>query len=741
MSQFFPRIFQILLSLTAFLFIAQQVSLLSFLHLESNNTPFYSAFFLLGSLSLFLIGKKSTWQPLIMLRAGLVFFLPIALIFAFGISWSQQFHFLVFLCVGLYAITAFLYWVYLMSQTDIFLPPSGKSEKHNKRTLISVFLATLFFFSFGLTNLAQFAAVDEPLWMDGRITRFWKNLAERDFEKTDVSDKPGITVAIASGPGLLFVTPKDYRDARFIFAAKNQSLNIEDYFLAFRLPLLITITLFLPFFYFLLVPLIGSGAALLGYIALTLSPILIGMSKIVNPDSLLWIFAPLSLLAYLVFLEKKTLRTLLLSGIFLGLALLTKYVANFLIVFFFGYIFLRYITEKNDLAFPEYFKQSLITLGIWLGAGLSVFYLILPALWLAPEKLFTSTIFSQAFEKVAPLFIALVSLLLIDQYFFKARATTWTLTQLQKIQRPLEHFFIGSFLLILFFVLLNGMLGMPWVDFMQVLASPKSIYQVSDAINLFLTNFYPLFFGVPTLVLFGILITLFTTWWGTRSSSPQKRFVLASIVFILLYSFASAVNQVVLINRYQIMLYPILSILGGIGLFTLFHYVEKKLPAFLTYGKKYTLFVGATFIVLVAIMFATPFPLSFSNSLLPIAYTTDIKDMGSGSYEAAAYLNSLPEAKNLVIWTDKKGVCKFFVGTCIDGFNFSVVPASGLDYVVISAGRESRTERMMANPYLLNDEGLVRYDTYYEKSNPEWELLINGRPGQFVKIFPFDTSL
>jgi len=734
----------ILFSLVTLLFVSQQISWLSFLHLSTDNTPFYGALFLLSGIGIVLILKKSAPQHASFTRSVLRFFFPGILLFSFGYAISSNFHFLVPLGIGLYVIVAFGYLVFSLVQKGSLGQVTTKMpvfenavfrKKHGNFSLASVFFATLLFFSFGLFHLAQFAAVDEPLWMDGRITRFWKNLAERDFEKTDVSDKPGITLAIASGPGLFFVTPKDYRDTRFIFNAKDASLDIQDLYFAFRLPLLIVITLFLPLFYFFLVPLLGSTGALFGYFTIALSPVLIGMSKIVNPDSLLWLFAPLSFLTYLVFLEKKTLRTLVFSGIFLGLALLTKYVANFLIVFFFGYIFLRYITQKNNLPFREYFKQSFLTFLVWLGIGLATLYLLLPALWLKPGQLFTSTILSQAFEKVAPLFLVMVSLILLDQYWLRSRLMTGLMDTATRFKREIMQSILGVFGILVLFVVGNSMFGMPVINFMEILASPKSIYQLSDRVVIFLTNFYPLFLGVPSVVLLGAFIALFPR----QKSDILSRLILAIVTFILLYSFASAINQVVLINRYQIILYPLIGILSGIGLMTATEFLVSRFSFVRALPHPYSIALGFLLFISVTILAHTPFPLSFSSSLLPRAYTTDIKDMGSGSYEAAEYLNNLPDAKNLAIWTDKRGVCKFFIGTCTDGFDFASLPEGGLDYVVISAGRESRTDRMMRNPYLLNDVGLVRYDTYYEQFQPLWELLINGREAQFVRIFPFDT--
>ncbi|MGK2848842.1 MAG: ArnT family glycosyltransferase [Minisyncoccota bacterium] len=713
---------------------------------------FYIIFLCVILSGFILIGRRTQWQMPMVLKEMLVFFLPSAILLTIGLSFSHHSPAPALFGVGIYCISAFVYWALSVIQPQyerftiqsvilFFIPPPFASaiKKYGTANLLAVLLLTIVFFSFGCLRLTEFASVDEPLWLEGRIGSFWKNLSEGDWEKTDVSDKPGVTLTMVTGPGLLFVSPKDYRDTRAVFSANNEQADIRDMYLAFRLPLLIVITILLPLFYFFLVPLLGNRTALYAYASIALSPLLIGISKIVNPDSLLWIFAPLSFLAYLVFLEKRQLRMLIFSGILLGLALLTKYVANFLIIYFFGYIIVRYLfAQNNTLPFTQYFKRELNFFGIWLGTGLSTFYLLLPAMWVRPIDLITGTILSQAFEKVAPLFLVFIVLIWLDQHFLGERSiSTFVMDKLKQYQE-----YVFSAILILFagiigFVLINSFFQMRWMDFMHILASPKSTYEISAISSIFLTNFYPLFFGIPTLIFAGCMIALGSAWYRRRENTRTHRFIFAVILFILLFFLGATVNQVVLINRYQIILYPLLSIVGGIGLAWLMQYLIRVLPALKVWEQHFLVGVVLLAVSGISVLMLNPFPLSFSSALLPNAYTIDIKDMGSGSYEAANYLNHIPNAKNLTIWTDKRGVCKFFVGTCLDGFNFSEIASSELDYVVISTGRESRTVRMMVNPYLLNDEGLIRFDAYYQQNDPVFEVYINGRPGQFVKIFSF----
>jgi hypothetical protein len=134
----------------------------------------------------------------------------------------------------------------------------------------------------------------------------------------------------------------------------------------------------------------------------------------------------------------------------------------------------------------------------------------------------------------------------------------------------------------------------------------------------------------------------------------------------------------------------------------------------------------------------TPFPLSYASALLPRAYHIDIKDMGPGSYEAAAWLNALPDAATLTVWTDKDGVCKFFVGSCRRGFgNYEKLRYEELDYIVVSSGRESRTSKMIGGQVANGRQDVIRFDLFYQRTDPAFEVRVNGRPSHFVKVFRF----
>lgn len=741
-------VLSVLIAVTMLLFIAPQLTLLTLFDFGVSNTLFYLAFLILGILTLGALAyfsRRFDWQK--SLSVLLLICLPSALILTYGLSESKNFHYIFILSLGLYVIlSGILFSALYITKERLTLTkdPEALSFREWFRAqglpvLLSVVIATGIFGGFGLHRLTEYAAVDEPLWFDGRIAKYWKNVGERDWRGTNISDKPGITVAIASGPGLFFKSTKDYKTAHVNGEVISLRNDVESFYLAYRLPLLIVITLLLPLFYFFLERLLGKRNALLSYILIATSPILIGMSKIINPDSLLWIFTPLSLIAYLTFLKRHSFRYLIFSGIFLGLALLTKYVSNILFIFFLGLIFLEYLyhPKTTAIAFAEHLKNSLKHLMLLTFTALTAFYLLFPAVWVKPEKLLDGTVLSQAFEKVAPLFVVLIVFILVDQWWNKSRVTSALLSFLEgRTKHVLAVLIALLFLGSLTITVGNAWNHMSFYNASDMLASPKTIADKSDFISVFLTNFYPLAFGVTPFVMLALFVAPFFFLKRNFPDSTSLRAAFYLMIFILLYYIGTTVNNVGAIVRYQIMLFPFAAIIAGITLERILAFGYKKFKKLGTPGPAVA---GGVLLVFGAIsLLGNPFPLSYANIFLPAQYHIDVKDMGAGSYEAAQYLNTLPDAQNMMIWTDKDGVCKFFMGRCSSAQNYTQLRERGLDYIVASAGRKSRTTKMMSSDITHNKPGLIRFDQYYDRTDPVYEININGRPSHYVKVFKFE---
>ncbi|MEK9151115.1 MAG: glycosyltransferase family 39 protein [Patescibacteria group bacterium] len=737
----------VLIALNTLLFIALQVPALTLFHFASDNSIFYLGFaglavLTLGSIAYF--SQTFDWKK--QLSTLLLVWLPGSIILAYGLSESNNFHYIFKMAIGGYVIlTGILVSAFYIGTAHANTEADAEAltckqwfVAQGLPTLLLLIFVTGLFFVFGLSRLTEYAAVDEPLWFDGRIAKYWKNIGERDWKGTNISDKPGITVALAAGPGLWFKGLKDYRTTHYKGEVLSLRNDVESFYLAYRLPILIVITLLLPLFYFFLERLVGRRHALFGYVFIATSPILIGMSKIINPDSLLWLFAPLSLLAYLVFLRRGAFRYLIFSGVLLGLALLTKYVSNILFIFFIGLIFLEYLFHPKQaaLSFVEHLKKSLKHLALLTFSALTTFYILFPAVWIKPSKLLKGTIFSQAFEKVAPLFLILIAFILIDQWLNKARVTSALLALLARAKHGIAVLAGLVFFSAALFTILNTWLDMTPYDFMQLLASPKTIAGKSDFIGVFLANFYPLFFGVTPLIFLSLLAAPFFFLKKNFSESAALRASFYLTIFILLYYLGTTVNNIGAIVRYQIILFPIAAIVAGITLEHLFVAIHKKL--FVREMPTPVFAASAVALIGAVTLLFTPFPLSYASSFLPAKYHIDVKDMGAGSYEVSRYLNTLPDAETLIVWTDKDGVCKFFVGRCMGSLNYERLREEGLDYIVVSSGRQSRTTKMMSGDIVNNKPGLIRFDEYYTNTGPAFQMFINNRPSHYVKVFRFE---
>ncbi len=597
--------------------------------------------------------------------------------------------------------------------------------------IVAVIVLTGTFAGFALRDLGRAAVVDEALWLYGRIPKYWNAIAGLEPRKTNISDKPGITVALASGVGMLKEpNPLVWKSLR------GDDQGIDRFFLWFRLPIVIVAALFLPLFYFLLERIAGKSRAMTAYALIALSPVTIGMTKIINPDSFLWLFAPLSLFAYFAYFKRKHVGYLLISGFFLGLALLTKYVANILFVFMLASVFFEYVFHRHDEDFLVHLRRSLLGYALWTFTALSTFFLLFPATWVKPTKILDATLFSQAFEKVSYLFLLLFAIIILDNLLNKSRFSRSVMTFFREKFRVIS-WIIGIFWMAYFAtVAINTWLGMRFIDYPAILAAPKTVITFANFPGLYTTNAYPLLFGITPVVFLFLFLSPLLFLRRAEINSATGKTSLYGILFILLYYLGTTINNVGAITRYQVMLFPIAAAIAGLSLGSAVRIVKNRIDA----GFRFRPLLEPIIITLIFVSGAwtlsrTPFPLSYSSPLLSDKYAVDVKDMGPGSYEAATYLNSLPNAKNLLVWTDKSGVCKFFNGRCKSGYDWENYRDLSFDYIVVSSGRESRTGKRVGTAISDDRSDTIRLDRYYDRSDPLWQILINGRPTHFVKIF------
>ena len=610
---------------------------------------------------------------------------------------------------------------------DFFREFSG--QKKEKKNYFAIFILAFFMLvslGFGSYHLSKFAAVDEPLWTFERVPKFWNNVLDGEWKKTMISDKPGITVAIISGIGLNWANPAEFDLIKKPGEIRYAAGNIEKMNFSLRFPLIFFSVLMLGFFYFFLAKLFNKHAALLATAFIGFSPLLLGMSRIINPDAVFWIFSVLSLLAYFIFVKNDERKYLFASAVFLGFSLLTKYVANFFLVFYFFMIFSGYVLNKKETTnWSAYFKKSLVDYFAIVYLSLLIFFLFLPAAWVDFQRLAEGTIFSEAFLGFWKIFIVAVLLVSSEAYFLKGKIIGSLLNWLSRKRKFIVKVISLIFLAAMAIVFLNVVFGMKWINFEEILASPKSSVLIAKNIpGVFLANFYPLVFGIHPLALF---LTTAVLLGAIFKKNDNDSWIAHILIFIFLYYIACFMNKIGATVRYQIAIYPLIFIVASLG-------IDLFLNRCRWQGKIVFIFTVAIFLI-TSLNGIKPFYFSYASELLPRQYVLNLKDMGDGSYEAAQYLNNLPNAKDLVIWTDKRGVCYFFKGGCMDTFEMN--QGMQIDYFVVSASRQSRTERHIPYKGRHNDYE-IHVDKIYENENYDYKIEIGGRPNNFVKIFSYE---
>ncbi len=585
--------------------------------------------------------------------------------------------------------------------------------------IIALFaLAYVIYFSFGFYHLSKFITADEHLWLYKRIPQYWNSLATGDFKGTRINDKPGVTAALISGIGMLWEkNPEKFDSGNYFSPDETRREKMENMLLKFRLPVLIFNGFFALYFYWIIKKITGnSWLSLLSFSLILLSPVLLGISQIINPDSFLHIFLPAAILTFLAFLIKKEKKFIFLTGLMLAFSLLSKYVAAVLYPFFFALIILYYLFRKKDSEKAIEKKGIFYHLAGYYAIiiiSMAVFAIFMPASFVKPKYLLNGTInYPGLINIMIPVFIA-SALITADFLFFKSRH----LNLILNAARPVKKYF--KFLLFAFiaFVFLINLINYNFLgDALKLNLTPFDARQddeFAEKISLakkILLEFRQLAFSIQPFA----LIALLWLWIkGSFKKIPCNFLVLCLSLFIAVY-YAGVISKNLLANiRYSISLYPLIMILAAAGIWDISNTIKKKFnPAWML--------LGAIFLSAASLWLAKPFYFNYISSFLPNKYIIT-GAWGYGGYEASEYLNNLPDAKNLTVWSDYGGVCEFFSGSCVSSYKYNP-EVHKINYSVITR-RGTIVNRQKGAP-----EKILA-------GNPVWELDINGRPENFVKIY------
>lgn len=611
----------------------------------------------------------------------------------------------------------------------------------NTATLvIAIFIACIIaYFKFGFYHLSQFDTADEHLWMIseriqetdswkpliGRISKYWISAANKDWPDTRINDKPGVSLAYVSGLGFLFEksAPDIIKYKGTLFTSYDTEAA-QQLMLIFRRPLIIFNGLFSIFFlsYFWRLTR-NKWLSLVASVSILLCPVLVGMSQIVNPDTLLWPFSFASILAFFVFMREGKFIDAFLSAIFLGFALLSKYVALILLPFYLimalTYLFFEYENLEKDNILVKRMRQLFIGCPIIIAGGIGLYALLMPAMLVNTKLLYAYTFgFGKgAMESQFLYLFCLNGFLIIDSIFFKAFITKWLMKKLQFIKLVLPRLLYlslaASFIFILVnFTLKNNFLNIDNVNF-EASGKLSSFF-----LEIVAPQISPLIFSLIPIVLFLILFLWIKSIFR-RSIFDYMVFALS--LFLVIYYFAMIKQGVPLNVRYSIMLYPIAITLAGFGFYELVSLFKLK---------EWGIAILALIVIFLSGMSLwkiRPFYFNYTSNLIPKQYSYS-KLWGFGGYEAAQFVNDqMKDVENPVVWSDYDGFCPFFRGECVIPLGPKWASEGRLrkiDYYVLTYQGQKK-----------NKPSLKALQEISPKSELVWELYIDGRTDNYVRVY------
>jgi len=615
-----------------------------------------------------------------------------------------------------------------------------KFKRKNLAPWLLIFPLAVYFF-FGFQHLTKFETADEHYWMysnnvqnnywqqnNGRIQQYWTAIATQKWEKTRINDKPGITLAYVSGIGAFFKTNLEAKLFSGELAPLSKIDKAEKVNFYFRFPLLIFNGLFMLGLFYLLRKMFRSDwVALLACSSMLLSPVVVGISQIVNPDSLLWEFGFAALLSFLIYLRDQGRKFLFATALFLGLSLLTKYSSVIFFPFFLAIFLLYLFINQKELSQGEGFKKiaKLATGLYWIFLGSLVLYAVIMPDNLVNYKHFLKG--SIGFKGMQFLFLGIFLLngaVLIDAKWFKSWLTFWLIGKITILEK------LGISLIILLPVIIflatlgNTLLGSDLLGLFKVPfdGSEYQFFGRSAWQLITLRQFAPLVFSLSPLILLAFIYASFK---NLKQGAQFHWFAVVGNAFIIFYVLAISLQKVSLTIRYGILLYPIVITLASLGIFQFFsRYAGKRKILGLMCAVIFS--AGVT-----SLWLAKPFYFNYTNFFLPEKYI--IADgWGYGGYEAASYLNSLPNVQTMRVWADYNGVCVFFNGNC---------SANKLTMQNIRNDAKKTNELAPFEYFVSNRRGYILsyrlWDSLLAEYNSKevFKIEIGRRPENFMKVY------
>lgn len=568
---------------------------------------------------------------------------------------------------------------------------------------IGLLIVCALFLGFALDHLGKFITTDENVWLHVRVPQYWNALLNANFAKTEVSGHPGIILSILAGIPEFFIHLKNYTP-----------LTIENYLFWWRIPGLVFNLCSLFLIYKFVKELTDKNHALLvtGLIAFT--PMILGMSKIVNSDAQVWNTGFISILTFLLYLRSDNCRYIIYCGISFGLSLLSKFAATGLYLFFFCYLYLGYLSNQYDRG--AFLKKSFGFLQILIISWI-VYALLYPATLIQPHLIFVKTIGYMGDKIWYVLFVAM--LIYIEAGFFKGKISGYFRT---KISFP---------------KMINILIGLPFLALTAVLFYYRFFSEDQwSLLTIKVVREHGAFFptivqsidNILTEVSIPSLISLLTFSAISFFKFTEKKFkedyylITLMILSIVIYKVGASMKGIVSGDRYDIILFPLIAFIAGSFYLRLLPKPKIVIPVLLL-------------LALIDIVLFTP--LSYRD------YSNDnyFKERGRyfswgiGGYELAQKANQLPDAGKLKVLSDYHGFGHFFVGKNSYMNENNIITNNYInqfDYLCLSSAGRAQKKRWlwMTNPL----------KQYYQQSIDDAKFHIGSLEKGYFKLVKIDKN-
>lgn len=608
-------------------------------------------------------------------------------------------------------------------------------------------------------DIAKFETSDEEYWKEGRIAGYWEGwedgLEDGDWNGTYINDKPGVTLALIAGSGLPVAGDllKRYQGiyrvhGEWLYRSYDIALS-ETINRALRIPVALFSLALMGLMIFLLWQYFQSRLPVLLFASfVALHPFLLGMSHILNPDTIFWTTGMVSALAFLLLLKTGYWRYAILTGVFFGLAVAAKYTANLLLLIYLLAWGFTLIYSDNDAR--EKLKIQIYQFFLIAVIGYALFAILMPASIQDPELFLEGTVYAPGIGIVIIPLCVFLLLAVTDAFFAKSFLFFHMVLFFRSIRTYILRILAGAMLLLMLFHIANAWLGAPWVPLNDLKEITRGELEGSKYEGL-LT--YPYAFGDASAVSWGKKIlahsadTLFTlpslvfliVFLGSLRVLVTGRIRFAPLVAVGLsvpwiFAVGGIVAHVFVNARYAIIVQPLLLLVATAFALEGMDFAGKRWSVVRRHPLRARM--TAVFVCVALSVFSVasmvPYFANYQNIFLPKEYS--LADSWSyGMYEAAEYLNQKPLAEHLEVWSDRDVLCRFFVGKCLKSGSFDRSLESP-DYIVITRRNVAKGNHFT---WQYPERKRIPSESYYSGErfdNPEWELDIGGRPSNYIKI-------